>query len=64
MLEGCPCSFIPVLAMISMMIIPISMESMVPSGPATGRNVVPGMAKTPQPTIQPKAIAQTSITDR
>ena len=51
MLEGCPCSFIPVLAMISMMIIPISMESMVPSGPATGRNVVPCMAKTPQPTI-------------
>lgn len=50
--------------MISMMSIPINMAITVPAGPATGRKVVPGMAKTPQPTIQPKAIAQTSIGDK
>ena len=50
--------------MISMMTMPISIEITVPSGPATGRKVVPGMANTPQPTMQPKAIAQTSITDK
>ena len=50
--------------MISMITIPINIEHAVPCGPATGRNVVPGIANTPQPIMQPKAIAQTSITDR
>ena len=52
------------LPIISMMIMPISMAISVPIGPATGRNVVPGMANTPQPTMQPKAIAQTSTGER
>ena len=34
------------------------------AGPATGRKTVPGMANTPQPTMQPKASAQTSIGER
>ena len=36
---------------------PITMPGTVPSGPATGRNVVPGMTKAPQPTLQPNASA-------
>jgi hypothetical protein len=52
------------LPMISMMSIPINIAIMVPAGPATGRKVVPGMTKTPQPTIQPKAIAHTSKGDK
>ena len=50
--------------MISMMTMPASIAITVPAGPATGRNVVPGMANTPQPTMQPKAIAHTSSGDR
>ena len=36
----------------------------VPAGPAAGRKVVPGITKAPQPTMQPKAMAQTSKGDR
>ena len=36
----------------------------VPSGPATGKNVVPGMTKAPHPTLQPKASAQAPSGDR
>ena len=38
----------------------IAIAISVPIGPATGRNVVPGMTKTPQPTMQPKEIAHIS----
>ena len=48
----------------SMMAVPTAMAISVPAGPATGRKVVPGMTKAPQPTMQPKAIAQTSTRDR
>ena len=44
--------------------IPISIASKVPIGPATGKNVVPGMANTPQPIMQPKAMAHTSTGSR
>ena len=50
--------------MISMMTIPIPMAITVPAGPATGRKVLPGIANTPQPTIQPKAMLHTSRGDR
>ena len=50
--------------MISMMTMPIPMAISVPAGPASGRKVFPGMANTPQPTMQPKAIAHTSRGDR
>jgi len=33
------------------------MPMTVPRGPATGRKVVPGMTKAPQPTLHPKASA-------
>ena len=46
--------------MISMMTIPIPMAITVPAGPATGRKVLPGIANTPQPTMQPKAMLHTS----
>ena len=36
---------------------PMPMPSAVPTGPAMGRKVVPGMTKEPQPTLQPKARA-------
>ena len=51
----------PITSIIAM---PLSMEMIVPNGPATGRTVVPSMANTPQPTMQPKAIPQTSVTER
>ena len=47
-----------------MMTMPIAMAITVPAGPATGRKVLPGMANTPQPTMQPKAIPHTSSLDR
>ena len=50
--------------MTSMIASPIAMDMMVPVGPATGRKVEPGMTKEPQPTMQPKAIAQTSSLER
>ena len=50
--------------MISMMPMPIASAISVPAGPATGRNVLPGIANNPQPTIIPKAIPNTSIEDR
>ena len=50
--------------MISMITIPMIMAISVPAGPATGRKVVPGMANTPQPTMQPKDIAHTSTGER
>ena len=50
--------------MISITITPTAMAISVPAGPATGKNVVPGITKAPQPTMQPKAIAQTSTGER
>ena len=41
----------------TMMARPISMARTVPAGPPTGRKVVPGMTKEPQPTLLPKASA-------
>ena len=46
--------------MTSIITTPIPMAISVSAGPATGRKVVPGITKAPQPTMQPKAIAQTS----
>ena len=43
---------------------PIPIARTVPVGPARGRNVVPGMTKAPQPTVQPKAIEKTSSRER
>jgi hypothetical protein len=43
---------------------PIVIEMSVPPGPATGRNVEPGMTKAPHPTMQPKAIAHASREER
>ena len=43
-----------------MMAIPASMAMRVPNGPATGRNVVPGITNIPHPTMTPKAMPQTS----
>ena len=37
---------------------PIPMPSTVPSGPASGRKVVPGIMNEPQPTAQPRDKAQ------
>ena len=42
----------------SMMNAPISMANIEPRGPARFRKVVPGMTKAPQPTQQPKDMAQ------
>ena len=64
MIEVLPMRYEMFLATISIITIPMSMAISVPAGPATGRNVVPGMANTPQPTMQPKAIAHTSIGER
>lgn len=47
-----------------MMAMPIMSAIAVPAGPAMGRKVVPGMANTLHPTMQPKASAQASICDR
>ena len=44
--------------------VPMASAMTVPAGPAAGRNVVPGMTNAPQPTMQPKAMAQTSSLDR
>ena len=49
---------------ISITMMPMPMAMIVPAGPATGRNVVPGMTNAPQPTMQPKAMAHTSRGDR
>ena len=43
---------------------PTSIPIAVPMGPASGRNVVPGMTNEPQPTAQPKESAQTAIGDK
>ena len=51
-------------AMTSMIASPITMEMMVPVGPATGRNVEPGMTKDPQPTAQPKDMAHTASKEK
>ena len=45
----------------SMIAVPAIIAMTVPAGPAAGRKVVPGIAKTPQPTMQPNAIAHTVI---
>ena len=37
-----------------MMSAPTAMPITVPSGPATGRKLLPGIMKAPQPTAQPK----------
>ena len=37
---------------------PIRTPITVPSGPATGRKLLPGIIKAPQPTAQPKESAQ------
>ena len=50
--------------MTSMTTAPTAKPSSVPSGPAMGRNVVPGITKAPQPTTQPKDSAQTATGDR
>ena len=48
----------------SIMIAPIAIPIAVPSGPAIGRKVVPGMTKAPQPTLQPKDSAHTPSGDK
>ena len=50
--------------MISMTTAPIPMPMAVPSGPAIGRKVVPGMTKAPQPTAHPKDSAHTLTGER
>lgn len=50
--------------MISMISALMPMASSVPSGPATGRKVVPGMTKAPQPMMHPSESAQTSSGDK
>ena len=47
-----------------MISVPAASAMTVPAGPAAGRKVVPGITKAPQPTMQPKAMAQTSKRDR
>ena len=37
----------------------MTIPMVVPRGPASGKNVVPGITNAPQPTAQPKAKAQT-----
>ena len=44
--------------MISMMTAPSKIPMTVPSGPATGRKVLPGIMNAPQPTAQPRESAQ------
>ena len=43
---------------------PISNPIIEPSGPARGKNVVPGITKAPHPTAQPNAKAQTESGDK
>ena len=43
---------------------PIAIPIAVPSGPAIGKNVVPGITKAPQPTAHPKDNAQTLSGDK
>ena len=43
---------------------PISMPATVPIGPATGRNVVPGMTNAPHPTAQPNDSAHAITGER
>ena len=50
--------------MTSMTSEPIKSPMVVPTGPAIGRNAVPGMTKAPQPTAQPKDSAQTATGER
>lgn len=40
------------------------MAMMVPAGPATGKNVVPGITNAPQPMMQPRDRAHTSSVDK
>ena len=51
-------------AMIRTTTVPMIMAIAVPSGPATGRKLVPGITKAPQPTMTPSDIAQTSSGER
>ena len=43
---------------------PASTPKTVPSGPASGRNVVPGMMNAPHPTAVPNENAQAANADR
>ena len=43
---------------------PANIPSKVPTGPANGKNVVPGITNAPQPTAQPNDIAHAPNGDR
>ncbi len=44
--------------------VPMAIPIAVPSGPAAGRKVVPGITNAPQPTAQPKESAHTPSGER